>query len=175
MRRRWPVDKLLPALVILGMVVLVFVGLGFGWRARRRRQAGLPALASPPETLGETTFSDDVFYVSTTRADAPTDRIAVRGLGFRARASVSIVPEGLVLRIAGQPDAFIPKSTVVGVGRATWTIDRVVGRDGLVFVRWTLGDTEVDTNFRSSDPDSLVSALSTIAPIQTAPTERGAA
>ena len=168
-------DRLLPTLVILGIVALVFVGLGLGWRARQRRQAGLPALASPPETLGASTFTDDVFYVATTRSDAPTDRIAVRGLGFRARASVQVVPEGLVLSIAGQPDAFIPKSAVLGVGRATWTIDRVVGRDGLVFVRWTFGDTEVDTNLLSEDPDTLLTALASIAPARPEPIERGAA
>jgi hypothetical protein len=160
------VDRLLPTLVILGIVALVFLGLALGWRARQRRQAGLPALATPPATLSPATFTDDVFYVATTRADAPTDRVAVRGLGFRARAAVTVAPEGLVLSIAGQPDAFIPKSAVVGVGLATWTIDRVVGKDGLVFVRWTLGHTEVDTNLRSADPDALVTALSTIAPAQ---------
>jgi hypothetical protein len=169
------VDRLLPTLVIVGIVALVFVGLGLGWRARQRRQAGLPALQAPPERLGDPRFTDDVFYVATTRADAPTDRVAVRGLGFRARAAVTVVPEGLVLGIAGQPESFIPKSAVVGVGLATWTIDRVVGKDGLVFVRWNLGDTQVDTNLRSTHPDALVTALSTIAPARTVPTERGAA
>jgi len=158
------VDRVLPTLVIVGIIALVFVGLVLGWRARQRRQAGLPVLAAPPATLGAATFTDDVFYVATTRADSPTDRIAVRGLGFRARAGVAVHGNGVVLSIAGQPDAFIPKSLVRGVGRATWTIDRVVGNDGLVFVRWTLGDTEVDTNLRAADPDALLAALSAIAP-----------
>jgi hypothetical protein len=150
--------------VILGVVVLVFVGLGLGWRARRRRQAALPTLATPPSGLGPALAVADGFYVATTRADAPTDRIAVRGLGFRARATVAVHPEGVVLSIAGQPDAFVPTSSIAGVGRATWTIDRVVGKDGLVFVRWSLGDLLVDTNFRVSDPDALIAALTTIAP-----------
>jgi hypothetical protein len=158
------VDRLTPTLVIVGILVVVFTGLALGWRARRRRQSALPALATPPAGLGEALATDDGFYVATTRAESPTDRIAVRGLAFRARAGVAVHPEGLVLSIAGQPDAFIPTSAIDGVGRATWTIDRVVGKDGLVFVRWTFGDVLVDTNLRVSDPDALVTALTEITP-----------
>jgi hypothetical protein len=158
------VDRLTPTLVIVGILVLVFAGLALGWQARRRRQAALPALATPPAALGTALASDDGFYVATTRAESPTDRIAVQGLGFRARAGVAVHPEGVVLSIAGQPDAFIPTSAIDGVGRATWTIDRVVGRDGLVFVRWIYGDLLVDTNLRVSDPEALLAALTTIAP-----------
>lgn len=157
-------DKVTPTLVILGVVLLVFVGLALGWRARQRRQVALPALDIPPAMLGAVLAVDDGFYVATTRSEAPTDRIAVRGLGFRARAGVAVHPEGVVLSIAGQPDAFIPTSAIIGVGRATWTIDRVVGADGLVFVRWNLGGTEVDTNLRVAGPEALVVALQTIAP-----------
>ena len=157
-------DRLVPTLVIVGILVLVFTGLGLGWRARRRRQAALPALATPPAALGAALATDDGFYVATTRADSPTDRIAVRGLGFRARAGVAVHPEGVVLTIAGQPDAFIPAEAIEGIGRATWTIDRVVDRDGLVFIRWTLGDVLVDTNLRVGDPDALVAALTTVVP-----------
>jgi hypothetical protein len=69
-----------------------------------------------------------------------------------------------VLSIAGQPDAFIPTAAITGVGRATWTIDRVVGTDGLVFIRWKLGGIQVDTNLRVAEPEILVTALQTIAP-----------
>lgn len=155
-------DRVTPTIVIVLIVGLVFTGLALGWRARRRRQAGLPALATPPAELGAPVRVDDGFYVATTTADAPTDRIAVRGLGFRSRAVVTVVPEGLVLALAGQPDAFIPRAAIRGVGRATWTIDRVVGKDGLAFVRWTLGDALVDTYLRSEDPDALVDALQTL-------------
>ncbi len=157
-------DRLAPTLVIAGILVLVFTGLALGWRARRRRQAALPALATPPATLGTPLAVEDGFYVATTGAESPTDRIAVRGLGFRARAGIAVHPEGIVLSIAGQPDAFVPAAAIEGVGRATWTIDRVVDRDGLVFVRWTLGDVLVDTNLRVGDPDALVAALTTLVP-----------
>lgn len=157
-------DRVTPTVVILGIVLLVFVGLALGWRARQRRQAALPALDAPPATLAPALAVADGFYVATTHAEKPTDRIAVRGLGFRARAGIAVHPEGVVLSIAGQPDAFIPTSAIVGVGRAAWTIDRVVGQDGLVFVRWNFGGTHVDTNLRVAEPTALVNALQTIAP-----------
>jgi hypothetical protein len=158
------VDRVTPTLVIVGVVLLVFVGLALAWRARQRRQASLPALDTPPATLGSALAVDDGFYVATTHAERPTDRIAVRGLGFRARAGVAVHPEGVVLSIAGQPDAFIPAAAIAGIGRATWTIDRVVGTDGLVFIRWAFGDALVDTNLRVAEPEALVAALQTIAP-----------
>ena len=109
-------------------------------------------------------FSDDLLYVATTRAGAPLDRITIAGLGFRARAVVQTAPEGIVLDLAGRGPVFIPRSAVRGVGRATWTIDRVVDQDGLIFVRWVLGTTEIDSYLRSTNPDRLVSALTPLAP-----------
>ena len=36
--------------------------------------------------------------------------------------------------------------------------------DGSGFVRWVLGTTEIDSYLRSTDPDRLVTALTTLAP-----------
>jgi hypothetical protein len=152
------------ALVIVALVVLVFALLALSWRARQRRQSDLGDPASPPVDFGVPEFSDDLLYVATTRANAPLDRITVAGLGFRARAVVSTAPSGIVLDLAGRGPVFIPKAAIRGVGRATWTIDRVVDADGLIFVRWVLGTTELDSYLRSTAPDRLVTALTTLAP-----------
>lgn len=152
--------------VVVVVAILVLIGgwLGRGWAARRAAQAGLPALDPPPPDLGDALLIDDVFYLATTRAEDPTDRVAVHGLAFRARAVVGVHPDGVVLDLAGAPDAFIPRSAIVGCGRATWTIDTVVERDGLVFLRWRLGDLVVDSNLRSTDPARLLDALTSLAP-----------
>lgn len=152
-------DRLLPVIGIVAVVALVFTLMAMSWRARRRGQSGLGELTVPPADLGAPTLRDDLLYVATTRADAPLERIAVAGLGFRARAVVSVVVSGIVLELAGRDAAFIPATAIRGVGRATWTIDRAVNTDGLVFVRWQLGDAEVDSYLRSKAPDALVSAL----------------
>ena len=166
-------DKLLDALVVVVILALAFLGMWFGWRARRRRQADVPALATPPADLGAVRRRDDVFYVATTRADAPLDRIAVHGLGFRARAQITVADTGIRLDIAGEAPVFVPVADLLGVGRATWTIDRAVRNDGLVFVRFRLGGDAakavdsavlVDSYLRPEDPAGLVEAIEQLLP-----------
>jgi hypothetical protein len=79
---------------------------------------------------------------------------------------LGVGPEGLFLSIPGEDDVVLPATALRGVGRATWTIDRVVDSDGLVFVRWEWGDTLVDSYFRSVDypADDIVTALEDLIP-----------
>jgi len=158
------VDRLPIAIVISVAVGIVFWLLARSWRARMRRQAELGMLAAPPAEIGAIALTEDLLYVATTRAGAPLERIVVAGLGFRARAVVTVAATGILLQLAGEAPAFIPKADVRGAGRATWTIDRAVNTDGLVFVRWILGGAEVDSYLRSADPDALGAALTALAP-----------
>ena len=160
-------DRLAIAAVIIAVVGVVFWLLARNWRARMRRQAELGTLAAPPSDLGAVAFTEDLLYVATTRAEEPLERIVVAGLGYRARAVISVAASGILLEIAGEDPAFIPKADIRGAGRATWTIDRAVNTDGLVFIRWVLGSTEVDSYLRSADPDALGAALSAVAPRST--------
>jgi hypothetical protein len=89
----------------------------------------------------------------------------VHGLGFRGRAIVSVHAEGVRLEIAGEPAVLIRASSLRGVDRATWTIDRVVERDGLVLVGWRLGDVDLDTYLRiTDDPAPVVAAIRPLVP-----------
>ncbi|MEO5922179.1 MAG: hypothetical protein ABIQ01_13650 [Pseudolysinimonas sp.] len=162
-------DRILPAIGILVVVVILILLAVRAWRARQRNQADIGEPAAPPADFGMPTFTDDLLYVATTRADAPLDRITIAGLGFRARAVVTTAPSGVVLDLAGRGPVFIPKTSIRGVGRATWTIDRVVDADGLIFLRWVLGTTAIDSYLRSTDPDRLVAALAPLAPQPAAP------
>ena len=170
-------DKLIDALVVIVLIGLAWFGMVWGWRALRRRQAGLGPVATPPSELGAVVLTDDLFYVATTRSDKPLERLAVKGLGYRGRAGLTVATAGVVLDIAGTPSAFIPRDAVRGAGRATWTIDRAVSGDGLVFVRWMLPavdePVEVDSYFRPTDPAALVAALDTLVPT-TAPSKDAA-
>jgi hypothetical protein len=149
---------------ILACIIVWFI-MRAGWKHRGRRQAGLAAPTPAPAELGPETANRDLFYVATSRAGDPLDRIVVRGLGFRGRAVVSVHPEGVVLDIAGTQPILIERDHLRDVGRATWTIDRVVEADGLIQLGWRLGDLDVDTFLRDSDdPRILVEAIRELLP-----------
>jgi hypothetical protein len=172
-----------PALmaIVLAFLALLLLLMYLGWRARQRRQASVPAPREVPAELGKTLFATSLFYVATTVAGEPLNRIAVQGLGFRARASVIVATNGIVLEIPAQRAIFIPVAEIRGVDRATWTIDRVVEQDGLVLLAWLLVTpavdgrdsevTSVDTYLRLDSPSAaadligaIESILSTISP-----------
>ena len=157
-------ERLIPALVILAMLVVAFVFMGLGWRNRRRRQAHLDVVPVPPDEIGEEIARERVLYVATTLAEQPLERVVVGGLGFRAKGEVQIARGGLVLDLAGAPAAFIPVADIRGVGLATWTIDKGVEEGGLVFVRWELGGTAVDSYLRSEQSERLLDELTDLSP-----------
>ena len=139
------------AIVIVFLVVLLAL-MYLGWRKRQRSQAGLPRPQTVPDAAIEV-LRVDGFYVATTLVDEPLNRVAVAGLGYRARAAVAVTagPPGVVLSLAGEPDAFIPATDIQRIERSTWTIDRVVEKNGLVRLTWLLGDTIVDSYVRVTE------------------------
>ena len=155
-------DRLLPSLIIGAVILTVFALMALGWRARRRRQSGLARPVLAPASLGSASVSVDGLYVATTLADQPLERVAVHGLGFRASAHAAVHPEGLVIDVQGRQSFLIEPASLRGAGRATWAIDRVVERDGLVLIGWMLGDTPVDTYLRVPDPAAAAALLAAV-------------
>lgn len=152
----------------LAIIALVLFAMWWGWRARKRRSAEVAVSFGAAE--GETTATFEGLYVATTRHDAPLDRLALPHLAFRSRVRVSVTTTGLALDMPGAPTLFLAASRLVGAGRATWTIDRVVERDGLVLVAWTADDGTVCDSYirlQSDDPDALVAAIDALGPQHT--------
>ena len=172
-------EQWLILLSVLVPLALIAVGMILGWRALRRRSRDVTGLAPVPSDPGALVLTEDLLYVATTRAEQPLQRIAVKGLGFRARAVVTVWTGGIRLDLVGGRPGFIPASAIRGVGRATWTIDRVVSNDGLVFVRWSdgaaLDSAALDSYVRSADPAALVAAIERILPQNPIPTKSEAA
>lgn len=165
-------DKLWPTLIIVAVTVVVFAAMWWGWRRRSRRDAPLRATRTVPARPGAERVVFDAFYVATTQHDRPLERVAIDGLGFRARAHVTVHDTGVTLTIPGQPPVFIAADTVSSLDRATATIDRVVEPGGLLRLAWRVpvpgdGATVVDTYLRPIQPEaaaSFIEAVRAIAP-----------
>lgn len=183
-------DRTLPTVIIIIVMLGLFALMARSWWKRRARDAGLHAsYPMPPEAdAAPPLITVPALYVATTPRDQPLERLAIRGLGFRARAELSVRPDGIVLALAGEQPVFIPAGAVDQLARATWTIDRAVESDGLLLLGWRLPPsgpapaaepgqtpdtvpgtpaTDVDSYFRITDPADrarLTDAIRSIAP-----------
>lgn len=154
-------------LITVAVGVLVVALLAWAWRRRTRRDAGWSAPFGVPPAGAALAASFPVLYVATTRHGEPLERLAVRGLGFRARGDVGVSSAGIAIELTGQAPIFLPAARVTAVAQATVAIDRVVERDGLVRVSWLIDDdTTVDSYFRPQDASAraLADALGALLP-----------
>ncbi|WP_242684461.1 hypothetical protein [Microbacterium sp. SD291] len=152
--------------ITIAVALLVLLSMLFAWRRRLRRDSALSAPLGVPEHA-EVTDRHEVLYVSTTRHDQPLERIAMSPLAYRARGEAAVTDRGLALCLDGAPTVFLASSRLVGVDRATVTIDRVVEPGGLVRVAWSVDDdTIVDSYLRvaDGDPQNLISELQRLVP-----------
>ncbi|WP_119697892.1 hypothetical protein [Microbacterium halotolerans] len=143
-----------------GVIALVLTLMWLGWRRRRRVSAEIRVPLG--QARGETTAVFDGLYVATTRHDAPLDRLAPPHLAFRSRVTVTVTTSGVALDMPGTPSLFLDADRIEGAGRATWTIDRVVERDGLVLVAWRGDDDTICDSYirlQTDSPDALVRAI----------------
>lgn len=135
----------------LGMVAVVpIIALGFWLTVRSRRRAQEAQLAEPKRPAAKppaTAAGDPVYYLATTFADRPLERIWAYRLGGRGNARV-VVEEAIEIHRVGEPGLVIDFDRVTGLKRASATIDRGVERDGLTTINWMLGDQEVSTVLR---------------------------
>lgn len=174
-------DRSIPAAIALAFALALLLLMLRSWLARRTRDANLSAGYPLPAERAAERASAPVFYVATTPRDAPLERLAIAGLGFRARAQIAVIETGVLLTLAGSDTIFFPASAIEKVSNATVAIDRVVEKDGLLCLGWRLPDASladtarsvdstahVDSYFRFSDPSDRVRILSSIRSITAA-------
>jgi hypothetical protein len=156
------VDRLVPAAIVVLVIALVLMAMYLGWRSRTRRQVDISVPASAPTGLGAALHRSEALHAATTIADTPLERVTVGPLAFRARATVSVHDDGVLLEPRGEDAVFVPAGDIVSVERATWTIDKGVETGGLICLRWRLGDTEVDTYLRAAADSGLLEAIASV-------------
>ncbi|MFC5790687.1 hypothetical protein EDM22_16955 [Agromyces tardus] len=150
-------DKLPGLLVAVAVVALAAWLMWRSWRRRTVRDASLGAYPVPA-TLGAASVGTEALYVATTPEGQPLERLAVEGLAFRGSARLEIVPEGVLIRIAGESTSFIPREQLVGAGVATYAIDRGVEPEGLVAITWIVRQTGADDETPAPRVDSYLRA-----------------
>ncbi len=165
--------------IVLTVVTLVVIGLGVwgmrrGWAAREARQADLPALPEVPPglraALDRTEQGHDTaqaggaalpagvagLYVATTTAGDLLDRIVAHGLGYRARATLLITDDGVLLVRTGEVDLWIPRTALTEVRLGSGQAQKAFEAGGLILIGWQWGPRRVETGFRADDPEQHV-------------------
>lgn len=163
-------DRTTSTTIVIAVILLALVGMVIGWYGRQKRQAHLPRPDAVPAEIGAELFDAEALYVATTLADDELNRVAVAGLGFRARATVTVTEAGVILSLAGAPEAFIGRAALRAIDRATYTIDRVVEKGGLVRLGWSLGETPVDSYLRLTDPADATTLIGAVNSLLITPT-----
>jgi hypothetical protein len=151
--------RLLLSLLVIAFFVLCAAGMRRGWRNRQRRQSHLPALPRPPRRHAAAPLLPPAtgVYVGTTTAGDWQDRIAVGGIGLRSSVRMSLYPDGLLLDRTGATPLWIPADALVDARTDRALAGKVMGTQGLLVVRWRLGDHAdghlLDTGVRGDDKD----------------------
>ncbi len=132
--------------------------------------ADLTAAPLLPETTG--------VYVGSTTAGDWQDPIAVGDLGFRSAAVLRLTGEGLLIDRTGAQPLWIPAAQLRDARTDRALAGKVMSRDGLLVVRWQLGDQLLDTGFRGDHKDVYqrwVAQLRSLAGIEEQETVSGGA
>ena len=157
-------DRVLPVLLLVALFALALAGMAWGWRRRGRSQQHVPPPTSAAlDELGEGIAHGpvDAVYVDTVLAEQPLERIVAHGLGHRANARVSL-GDGGTFRIEreGAAHLTIPGPDVSEITSGPGMAGKFIGGDGLLIIRWRLGDQLLDTGLRlarRADHDLLLS------------------
>ncbi|WP_438817772.1 PH-like domain-containing protein, partial [Streptomyces clavuligerus] len=88
-------------------------------------------------------------YHGSTTAGQWLDRIVAHGLGVRSRVELSLTDEGLTAVRPGADDFHIPRRDLRGARIDRGIAGKVLPEGGLLIVTWQLGDTLIDSGFRS--------------------------
>jgi hypothetical protein len=148
-------------ILLVLLCLLAAWGLWVGWKHRAQRQSGLPELPDRTRVVGDPlTAPLTGLYVSTTTAGNWQDRIVARGLGIRAAATVLLTGDGVLVDRVGAGPIVVPAQDLVQITTAPGIAGKVMGRpDGILVIRWRLGDTVLDSGIRADDPDAQAEFL----------------
>jgi hypothetical protein len=139
----------------LVLFVLALLGMWLGWRHRGQRQRELlelPELPPVPAELGAELAPELTgLYVGSTLATRWQDRIVAGSLGLRAESVARLTEAGALIERHGSPPVFIPGGQLIDARLEPALAGKVVGRGGLLVLRWRHGEQDLDTGIRADD------------------------
>ncbi len=161
-------SRTLFAVIVAAVVIIAFLAMWLGWRARARRDAGVLASAIAPvgELIAE--FSR-VLYVSTTPVGEPLTRVAAPGLRYRGQAEIAVRRDGVTITVAGEDPTHLDSSQLRGSDSAGRRVGKAVERDGLGLLRWvsTTDQRELESSFRfesKAEQQRFTEAIAAVTP-----------
>ena len=162
--------KLITAIVCLALVALCIYGMWHGWRSRLARQSNMfGSLKEVPERY-EGLTADAAFegeYISTTIFGNWLDRVGFDSLGFKSKSTLLVYPDSIIFTRNGAKDLWIPAKKLAVITTDRGMAGKVVEKDGLVVIGWTLDGHRVQTGFRTryaEDKQAALEELRRIAP-----------
>ncbi|MCS7481449.1 transporter [Umezawaea endophytica] len=146
--------RVLLSLAVLAFFALCLYGMWHGWQRRARRQAAVLAdFPAVPADTGAVLLETTGQYIGTTIGDNWQDRIAVGDIGHRAEAVLRLTDQGVRVERTGASELWIPAAAIESARTDRGLAGKVMTKDGLLVVRWRLGEQLVDTGFRGDDKD----------------------
>lgn len=139
-------------LLMVALAAAILLAMWLGWRARKRRDAGVAVLAEP--LSGRMLLEiPKVAYVSTTPLGRPFERIAIPGLIYKGYAELRVRTDGAEIEVTGEPPVRIGAAQLLGTGMVRGRIGKVVERDGLAVLQWQpAGERVLESSFRFDEP-----------------------
>jgi hypothetical protein len=135
--------------------VAVFLGViawaGATWLKKSKAQ---DLELATPEYIEFSNVGTNGFYVATTFAGLPLNRVSAHGLGFAGKAFLDVSDRGVRVHRIGERSFRIDSSSLLDLARTSGVIDKVVEKDGLLSLRWKLGATELETHLRFANSQS---------------------
>ncbi|MGG7463418.1 hypothetical protein [Plantibacter sp. YIM 135347] len=160
--------RIIAALIVAAVLVLALLGMLFAWRKRVKRDSTIAVATPLPDPRPTPIRTATVLYVATSKRDQPIERLALPGLAYRSKVQLEVSAQGLVIDVPGDRPTFVPAAAIASVGQASWTIDRVVERDGLIVLAWSPAPgLDADSYFRvldQADRSALISSITDITP-----------
>jgi hypothetical protein len=146
------------AVLLVLLIAFIIRQMMRGWLHRAQRQVELIGALPPlPDTVGPAIIpATKGLYVGSTIAPSWQDRIAVGDLGFRAKATLTRYPEGIMLQRSGAGPIWIPEESITAIRTERGIAGKALTHDGILAIRWRLpSGTEIDTGFRGDDRREL--------------------